>query len=441
MRLTTLARVTRPVRHCLLLALLLAGTIAGAGRVHSVLARSHSATPYTCPWPSAQYALTCYPPNQKREAEALLRRPPMDPSAAVRQVTGLPLTLITAARRTLPTPSRRVNLLSFDYGNVPQNTDFPDPSVPVVPWVLVTETAGPGKGVKGMQLTRGYECTGSTTGGTTRCAFGYWTLAEDLPARRLFVGITSSLSKATLRRIGQALSGAAPSGWVQVTATGHGVRLTLSIRRRSYPQNALVAVWGRAENITAHTVKLYDPGPHEAGQYIPQVVVLAKRGGEPLPVSLNDYMPNPGPVSGALPLYPHQTRNLRELVILRGPYLRLDLTFTGRPMPPQNGPTLSTPLLHLSLTAPDTPTVALHVLPDPPSADIAPAGTVRGKLMAVWYYNCDPAYDEEVQENIDWSAIGSHVTPACPSGFSLVGWHEDAGWLNHSVAQIDWGEP
>jgi hypothetical protein len=211
MRAVSPISIVRSTRRCvhLLLVALLAGMLAGGVRMQPVLARFHAATPYACPYPSMQYTLTCYPPNQKRTAERLLRHPAVDPSAAVRRVTGLPLTLITAARRLLPTPGRHVTLLAFDYGTVPQNTDFPDPSVPVTAWVEVTEMARLAKGVKGMQLTRGYQCTGSTTGGATTCGFGYWTLAENLPAHHLSAVITTSLSKATLRRIGQAITEAA----------------------------------------------------------------------------------------------------------------------------------------------------------------------------------------------------------------------------------------
>ena len=235
---------------------------------------------------------------------------------------------------------------------------------------------------------------------------------------------------------------ASTATWTQATATGYGVRLTLSIRRRTYPRNALVRVWTRIQNLTGHTLDIYSPGPMVAGQYVPQVVVLAKRKGTPLPISLTDYLPFSGPADSARPLAPHSVHNTPEVAILRGPLLRLDLTFAvGGPGPPGMGPTLSTPLLRLHLSRPDTPTVMLRVPPDQPSAGITPAGPVRGQPLAVWYYNCRDAYDAAVQEDIHWIGISRHIIPSCPAGSSLIGWNKIVGWLNHSVADVNWGQP
>jgi hypothetical protein len=229
------------------------------------------------------------------------------------------------------------------------------------------------------------------------------------------------------------------AGWSQVTVTAHGVRLTLSIRRHAYPQNALVRVWTRMQNVTTHQVLLYANGPQRAGEYIPQVVVLAAPRGKPLPISLTDYVPGPGPLPSSISLPAGAVRNIPEIVILRGPFLRLDLTLSAdRHVPAREGATVSTPLLHLNLTTPDSPTVTLHVPPDKPSATIEPVGPVRGDLFGEWYWACgNGGFNEEAQQRIYWTAIGRLVVPACSS---IVGWHEIAGWLNHSVAEIDWGQ-
>lgn len=228
--------------------------------------------------------------------------------------------------------------------------------------------------------------------------------------------------------------------WSQVTITSQGVRLTLSVRHRSYPQNALVRVWARMENLAKHDIFLYDPGPQAAGKYIPQAAVLAAPGGQPLPISLTHYMPFPGPAPSSFPLRARAVRNLPELVILRGAYLRLDLTLAaaGKQLPARQGKMISTPLLHVSLTAPDTPSVTLHTPPDQPSATITPAGPVHGPLLAVWYFPCSgDFFSSALQDRIYWSAIARHIIPPCSP---ITGWHEIAGWLNHSVAEIDWGE-
>jgi hypothetical protein len=149
-------------------------------------------------------------------------------------------------------------------------------------------------------------------------------------------------------------------------------------------------------------------------------------------------MPFPGPAPQALKLYPHKGTNIPEIVILRGPIVRLDLTLAIGSYPiPRIGPTVSTPLIHLRLTAPDSPRVSLQVPPEQPNADITPVGRVHGALQAVWYFDCAGGYDSSLQENIEWAPVASHITPPCSP---LLGWHEDVGWLDHSVAQIDWGD-
>lgn len=228
-------------------------------------------------------------------------------------------------------------------------------------------------------------------------------------------------------------------GWSQATVTRHGVKLTLSIRRQTYPQSALVRVWARVQNVTAHNVLLYDQGPEAAGKYIPQPVVSKTREGTPLPISLTDYRSPSGPAPLSLLLPAGAVRNVPEMVILRGPFLRLDLTLSsGRHHPARPGSMLSTPTLRLNLIAPDTPTVTLHTPPAQPSATVAPTVDVHGNLLGVWNWNCgNDIFPDAKQQNLYWAPVGSRITPTCTS---LLGWHEIVGWLNHPVAEIDWGE-
>jgi hypothetical protein len=150
------------------------------------------------------------------------------------------------------------------------------------------------------------------------------------------------------------VSSASP-GWWQITVTSHGVRLTLSVQRRTYPQNALVRVWTRMQNVTTHQVLLYASGPQRAGEYIPQPVVLAAPRGRPLPISLTDYVAGPGPLPSSISLPAGAVRNIPEIVILRGPFLRLDLTLSaGRGTPPREGATVSTPLVGERLVGQDS---------------------------------------------------------------------------------------
>jgi hypothetical protein len=226
---------------------------------------------------------------------------------------------------------------------------------------------------------------------------------------------------------------AAPQ-WRSVSTTQHGLRLTLSVPAHALPQNALMRVWTRMTNLTRHTIYLWDSGPMAPGKYIPQVEVLAANRTGPLPISLTDYFPYPGPAPFAYPLFAGATQNRPDLIILRGPLVRLkvDLAHRSRSIARQNG-SVTTRALRIHLTAPDTPAVSLQMPPKALSADIVPAGTVHGRPLAVWYANCG---DTQFDETFDWTAESSRIEPGCSPA---MGWHVIIGWLNHSVGQIDWG--
>jgi hypothetical protein len=232
------------------------------------------------------------------------------------------------------------------------------------------------------------------------------------------------------------LSGAhaAQPAWLQATRTAHGVRLTLSIRNRPYPQNVLVRVWARLENVSGHDIGLYDNGPQAAGKYIPQPVVRSASGGASLPISLTDYLPYPGPAPHVDLLSTGAVRDIPELVILRGPRVQLRLT-VARPSTgfPRHTRTLATPYVHVTLTAADPPQVDLVMLRATASVRLTPPSGAHGNPLAVWYAVCEDANSDQ---NIDWTPVSAVITPTCSP---LTGWHEIVGWLGHSVAQIDWG--
>jgi hypothetical protein len=233
---------------------------------------------------------------------------------------------------------------------------------------------------------------------------------------------------------------AAQPAWLQTTRTAHGVRLTLSIRDRPYPRNALVRVWARVQNLTSHDIFMYDDGPMAAGKYIPQAVVRARPGGPPLPISLTDYMPYPGPAPMGLPLHAGATLNIPEIIILRGPVVQLRLTLTNQTKlagEAQPAATMSTPVLRARLTALAPPHVLLDTSPTAPSLRLTPPAGAHGNPLAVWNMVCASGFPGgHPQEMIDWTPVSTDITPTCSP---LTGWHEIVGWLGHSVAQIDWG--
>lgn len=140
-----------------------------------------------------QYALVCYPPAEVQIAEQRFAACPLDPSKVVSRITGLPLSLVTDARHILPTPMRRVTLLEFDFGPVPQGIPPPTPG-PASAWVSVTEYARPFIRDKRVRLSPA-EIPGAT-----------WQLNEQLwRHRHIAVLILTDGPKTQIASLGRAL--------------------------------------------------------------------------------------------------------------------------------------------------------------------------------------------------------------------------------------------
>jgi len=106
-----------------------------------------------CGAPAPSYTSMCYPPDQVKQVDRLLKVPALDPTRAVGKITGLPLTEVAASKRVLPTPTRRVVVLTWLYGIFPPGSiGVPDLSPPLLKWVVVEEFATPFKGLKGVRV-------------------------------------------------------------------------------------------------------------------------------------------------------------------------------------------------------------------------------------------------------------------------------------------------
>lgn len=161
------------------------------------LDRSPVAAASLCSFPAPTYTSTCYPPDQVKRVDRLLKVPPIDPTRAVAKLTGLPLTEVVASKRLLPTPSRRVVLLTWVYGTVLPGV--PDPSPPLPKWVIVEEFAMHFKGLKGVQVGQSAGPEGPP--GSVRV----WQLQANLPRKSLAMAIQTNEDQATIRHIGREL--------------------------------------------------------------------------------------------------------------------------------------------------------------------------------------------------------------------------------------------
>jgi hypothetical protein len=118
-------------------------------------------------------------------------------------------------------------------------------------------------------------------------------------------------------------TGAAPVSAVQIETTTHGVKLSLSVPRRSYPRNALVRVTVRLENVSGHTVLVSGNNP--------AMVVVSDASHQVV------YWPD-APFMGqelfgqsmarrpTIHLRPHHHLARSFFVILRGPFLQAQAT-------------------------------------------------------------------------------------------------------------------
>ena len=226
-------------------------------------------------------------------------------------------------------------------------------------------------------------------------------------------------------------------GPIRVTGTYHGLRLTLSIPRPAYPRDALIRIQTRLQNVSHRTIWIWDGGPPAPGKYTPQPSVYDATGTTALPISLTESFPYPGPGPSISPLKPGVDRTTSELIVLRGPDVRLGVTLAGGHHGDEgSGKDVFTPMAHVALTPPDTARVVpAPTANDPLRMDIEPPAGAKGPLLSVYYTNCG---DTHFDQNIWWTQIARHVSPTCTP---VHVWHVLAGWLNHSIVTIDYSVP
>jgi len=222
---------------------------------------------------------------------------------------------------------------------------------------------------------------------------------------------------------------------VTTAITSHGVRLTLTLHRNTYPQDALVRALVSMRNISHHSVWLDGGGPMYSGKSFPQVEVL-NAGTSVFPPAVTGYLPHQGPGPSFIQLAAGKTITDRPFIILRGPMIRATVPVLKGGRSLTTAGNVTTRALTIHLTASDAPQVQLHVsAKGHASATFVSPPPFKGELLyqdATWCSGT--TYDQD----IEW--VTSYVLPR--SGcIPTLSWHLVAGWPNHSVVTVNYTRP
>lgn len=224
---------------------------------------------------------------------------------------------------------------------------------------------------------------------------------------------------------------AAPASGVRVDTITHGVKLSLSIPRRTYPRDALVTVTLRLQNVSRHTV------PVSVNNY-PDAIVLDAAHQEVYSArdplfdrALFELHGGPGP-RPPMKLRPHRTMVGSYFVVLRGPLL--EATAVIGPRGNERG--IHGATLPLTLTYEAPPLVTITTIPTL-HATITPPPGVSASPYFVEQTRCA---DNDIMTGRGWQGANTDVlTPEFATDCTKPGaWVAVAGWLNHPVASIDY---
>ena len=246
-------------------------------------------------------------------------------------------------------------------------------------------------------------------------------------------------------------------GGAHVEIVDAGLHLSLSLPEQHYPANAIVQATMQVTNVTARAIRLGRTSFYDCrGMFAPQAVVMSHRTPVFPPIVVGTAFPScppPLPTGGTAMLRPGATLSSREYLLLRGPEIRAFVTIadrrshSGLQLAP---PVVATPILTVTLTASDAPTVTVEEGNAPVAyvarpryargrpfvgsgwSRLAKRGTVgkRGFVGILGFGN-------------GWARQTSlTIRPKLMPGYTrFVEWHIVAGWLGHSAARVDFRQP
>ncbi len=225
-----------------------------------------------------------------------------------------------------------------------------------------------------------------------------------------------------------------------VSTVSHGVKLTLVVPRRVYPQNALVRVLVTMRNLSRQDVQILGQGMFCCGQYSLGAVVRDTSGQI---LHATDRIGTPlGPGLSPLTVAPRHSMSERVFLVLRADRVQGVVQV-------QKGSdyfTVQTPVVTVRLVTERAPQAILHApVADQLAATIRPPTHMKGYLYSLGSYRCGksdlPAGLPSSAEPFQLS-LHSRLTADCSyTGMPVTSWYVLAGWLNHPVVAIDYTRP
>jgi hypothetical protein len=223
----------------------------------------------------------------------------------------------------------------------------------------------------------------------------------------------------------------------------HGVFLSISLARRTYPQDALVRVTVRLVNVSRRTVRVGATSGPVLGHYGPGVQVLGA-GNQVLYPPAAEWVLAGGakPVRPA-PLLPGHTLQRKLLAILRGDRIQGIASLGAQSV------RVLTPPLKLELTNEPAPHLTL-ITSAPAEIDVTPATPdQRGMFYLTTSILCLHAPDAGGNEGggsgdarFERGTVGRDGVFRLPAGCDPpTRWSFAGGWLNHPAVTVDYSAP
>lgn len=221
----------------------------------------------------------------------------------------------------------------------------------------------------------------------------------------------------------------------QVSVVRYGVKLTMTVPRTVYPQNALALVHVTLQNVSHRTIW---EAPSVVGFCSSRdilVDVLDNRGQEvsPLPPFPGPYPSCPAPLP--YPLHPGQIRRHTVAVALLAAHLQATSNVnTLKGTRNYSGAELSTPVLTVHLRPSVAPAVTVDTAGS--TATITKPRGATGPLRYQEWSDCGPRVAQPV---LFWATVkGNRVGADCSRPRS---WHLVAGWAGYRVAVLNYVSP